>query len=201
MSHDEILQKAMVTDVWTNQKPRGWTFISVFIMLLIKLQAHFSTALTRDVTKLSRIFVADSLQLDAPYQIDEKNCHYITSVMRLKVGSSFRIFNGRDGEFLCDLQSIAKNKKSAQGVLSRQIRSQTEDRRLPIILYCASLKKPRMKLLLEKVLHFIRISESCYLNLVGYWSVRLVLPYVDSMTNSMIDFDWSTRLPNSEFKT
>ena len=125
--------------------------ILYFFMVFILLRANFTTSLTRDVTKLARVFVAENLQLDTTYQIDEKNCHYITSVMRLKVGSSFRIFNGRDGEFVCDLQSIAKNKKSAQGLLSRQIRSQTEDRRLPIVLYCAPLKKPRMKLLLEKV--------------------------------------------------
>lgn len=111
----------------------------------------FSTALTRDVTKLSRVFVKEALHLNMDYQISEKDCHYITNVMRLKVGSSFRVFNGRDGEFVCDIESISKNKKSAIAVVSKKIREQKEDRRLPIVLYCASLKKPRMKLLLEKV--------------------------------------------------
>lgn len=106
---------------------------------------------SKDVMKLSRIFVQEPLQVLMNYQISEKDCHYVTSVMRLKVGSSFRVFNGHDGEFVCDLESIAKNKKSAVGMISKQIREQTTDCRLPIILYCASIKKPRMKLLLEKV--------------------------------------------------
>ena len=129
----------------------GHISISMLIAVLMLLHVRFSCSLTRDVTKLVRIYVADPLQLHTPYQIDEKNCHYITSVMRLKVGSSFRIFNGRDGEFVCDIESISKNKKSALGVISKQIRLQEDDRQLPIVLYCASLKKPRMKLLLEKV--------------------------------------------------
>lgn len=115
------------------------------------LSSKFSTALTRDVTKLSRVFVQEALHLNMDYQISEKDCHYITNVMRLKVGSSFRVFNGRDGEFVCDIESISKNKKSATAVVSKKIREQKEDRQLPIVLYCASLKKPRMKLLLEKV--------------------------------------------------
>ena len=129
----------------------GRTFISILIGVLMLLHVRFSCSLTRDVTKLVRIYVADPLQIDTPYQIDEKNCHYITSVMRLKVGSSFRIFNGRDGEFVCDIESISRNKKSALGVISKKIRLQEDHRQLPIVLYCAPLKKPRMKLLLEKV--------------------------------------------------
>jgi 16S rRNA (uracil1498-N3)-methyltransferase len=116
------------------------------------LSSKFSTALTRDVTKLSRVFVKEALHLNMDYQICEKDCHYITNVMRLKVGSSFRVFNGRDGEFVCDIESIAKNKKSATAVISKKIKEQSEDRQLPIVLYCAPLKKPRMKLLLEKVI-------------------------------------------------
>lgn len=125
--------------------------ILIWRMAFLVLHVKLSTSLARDVTKLVRVYVADSLHLHAPYQIDEKNCHYITSVMRLKVGSSFRIFNGRDGEFTCDLESISKNKKSALGMIRKQIRFQEEDRQLPLVLYCAPLKKPRMKLLLEKV--------------------------------------------------
>lgn len=108
-------------------------------------------AISKDVMKLSRIYVQEPLQVLMNYQISEKDCHYVTSVMRLKVGASFRVFNGHDGEFICDLESIAKNKKSAMGMISKQIREQTTDCQLPITLYCAPLKKPRMKLLLEKV--------------------------------------------------
>lgn len=124
------------------------------------LPSKISSALTRDVTKLSRVFVKEALHLNMDYQICEKDCHYITNVMRLKVGSSFRVFNGRDGEFVCDIETISKNKKSATAVISKKIREQKEDRRLPIVLYCAALKKPRMKLLLEKVTKVFSFESS-----------------------------------------
>ena len=122
---------------------------ALFLVNMSKL-SRFSNAV-REVTKLSRIFVDKPLHLLMDYQISESDCHYITSVMRLKVGSSFRVFNGRDGEFVCEIDSIAKNKKSAAGTISQKIRDQVEDCQLPIVLYCAPLKKPRMKMLIEKV--------------------------------------------------
>lgn len=134
-----------------------YEFITVMSFIL---SSKISNALTRDVTKLSRVFVKEALHLDMDYQICEKDCHYITNVMRLKVGSSFRVFNGRDGEFVCHIGSISKNKKSASAIVTKKIREQTEDRRLPIVLYCASLKKPRMKLLLEKVRKTYSSDES-----------------------------------------
>lgn len=124
---------------------------AAFVLINMTNLNRFTHALKREVTKLSRIFVDQPLHLLMDYQICEQDCHYITSVMRLKVGSSFRVFNGRDGEFVCEIDSIAKNKKSATGTISQKIRDQLDDCQLPIVLYCAPLKKPRMKMLLEKV--------------------------------------------------
>jgi hypothetical protein len=77
--------------------------LSSMMLTLIRSTTSTTNIITRDITKLSRIYVEDALKLDTQYQIDEKNSHYITNVMRLKIGQSFRIFNGRDGEYICDL--------------------------------------------------------------------------------------------------
>jgi hypothetical protein len=94
-----------------------WLSWAIFYLINMTNLNRFTHALKRDVTKLSRIFVDQPLHLRMDYQICEQDCHYITSVMRLKVGSSFRVFNGRDGEFVCEIDSIAKNKKSATGTI------------------------------------------------------------------------------------
>jgi hypothetical protein len=83
--------------------PSTMVSLSSIMLTLIRTTTSTTKVITRDITKLSRIYVQDSLKLDTQYQIDEKNSHYITNVMRLKIGQSFRIFNGHDGEYICDL--------------------------------------------------------------------------------------------------
>ena len=75
--------------------------------------------------------------------------HYLTVVMRLKIGQQFRIFNELHGEFVAQLKLISK--KSSSVTLCQRLRSPpTSTESLPIILSFALIKKPNLKLLLSK---------------------------------------------------
>ena len=132
-----------------------------------------ATLPTRDVTKLARVYLpSQPLKMDTAVQLPSDLGHYLQTVMRLKVGQSFRAFNGADGEYLCMLEaepssatttSSSSNRKAARAkaaltstarvvqLLREQPRDDAVPHRARIVVYVAALKKPRMKLLLEKV--------------------------------------------------
>ena len=109
---------------------------------------------SKSIWKLPRLYVNNLLlKSDMTVTLEEDSSHYLMNVMRLKIGSSFRAFNGNDGEYICSISSYSKNKKSyvATFVPSVQVRQQYNDKTLPIVLYCSLIKKARLKILLEKV--------------------------------------------------
>lgn len=57
---------------------------------------------------ITRLFVANDLVTGQAFALSEPQSHYLLSVMRLDQGSQVRVFNGRDGEFLCQLQRLGK---------------------------------------------------------------------------------------------
>jgi len=84
----------------------------------------------KDVYKLPRLFVdVEHLRVGGdPVILDNDSSHYIANVMRLKAGYFFRIFNGRSGEYLCELTSVDKPKSrstpmSVSVSITRQLRS------------------------------------------------------------------------------
>jgi 16S rRNA (uracil1498-N3)-methyltransferase len=72
--------------------------------------------------------------------------HYLASVMRQALGSSVRLFNGRDGEWLANL--VALDRKTARVRLAAQLRPQAAEPG-PALLF-ALLKRDRLDLVVEK---------------------------------------------------
>lgn len=111
------------------------------------------------INKLPRLYIRQDLSVNTELCLDERSSHYIVNVMRMKPGTSgkggeFRFFNGRDGEFLMVLSSIEKKGKNnvARAFVHEKIRDMNDplSQSLPVELYCAPIKKQRMKLMLEK---------------------------------------------------
>lgn len=97
--------------------------------------------------KLPRLYVANALESGADILLDAAQGHYLRSVMRLGAGAQIRLFNGRDGEFLAELQEIGKRGAGAR--IGECIRPQTPlSRRIHLIF--APIKKARLDILTEK---------------------------------------------------
>ncbi|HBN23214.1 MAG TPA: 16S rRNA (uracil(1498)-N(3))-methyltransferase [Holosporales bacterium] len=94
-----------------------------------------------------RLFVdAPELAQGISVELDKKQSHYITHVMRLVVGDSLSIFNGRDGLWKAYLQGGSK--KSSVLEVSEQLSPQ---KILPEVHLCfAPLKQNPLHLLIEK---------------------------------------------------
>ena len=109
----------------------------------------------QEITKYPRIFLNNKLSLNNIYSLEEEQSHYISNVMRLKVGAKIRIFDNLSCEYIASISEINKKRSSLQVAVDiiEQIKDNTDKyaRPLPITLYCAPIKKQRMKLLLEKV--------------------------------------------------
>jgi 16S rRNA (uracil1498-N3)-methyltransferase len=55
-----------------------------------------------------RLYVQDSLQADGAVTTGPEQAHYLQHVMRCKPGQEIALFNGRDGEWLARIESLAK---------------------------------------------------------------------------------------------
>jgi 16S rRNA (uracil1498-N3)-methyltransferase len=55
-----------------------------------------------------RLYTEAPLARGAEVALSREQAHYVANVMRLKTGDPLRLFNGRDGEWLCRLVSVGK---------------------------------------------------------------------------------------------
>lgn len=93
-----------------------------------------------------RLFVAAELNEGASFALDEKQSHYITHVMRLKLSDAIAVFNGKDGEWLTEISEVKK--KSVACTCIRQLKAQSS---LPDLwLVFAPIKLGRIDYLVEK---------------------------------------------------
>ena len=53
-----------------------------------------------------RLYVDAPLEPGAPLALDAGQAHYVTRVMRLKVGDAVALFNGRDGEWRAEVVEV-----------------------------------------------------------------------------------------------
>jgi 16S rRNA (uracil1498-N3)-methyltransferase len=58
----------------------------------------------------TRLFVSDDLAAGAAVTVGRDRAHYLAHVLRLAVGAPVALLNGRDGEWLARIESIAKNR-------------------------------------------------------------------------------------------
>ncbi|MCK5888870.1 MAG: 16S rRNA (uracil(1498)-N(3))-methyltransferase [Methylococcales bacterium] len=63
--------------------------------------------------RISRLYVAEALQLKQKMTLQEDNAHYIRSVLRLKKNQQVTLFNGLGGEYLCVLEEVSRKRVTA----------------------------------------------------------------------------------------
>ena len=61
------------------------------------------------LARIPRLHAEARLKAGATVHPDRGQCHYLCHVMRLKEGDRARLFNGRDGEWLCTVTRTGKN--------------------------------------------------------------------------------------------
>ena len=96
--------------------------------------------------KLQRLFVRGDLSADVATALDETQAHYLLTVLRKDQGAEVLAFNGRDGEWLCQLNRDGK--KRAALIPQRQSRRQPEASGLRFLF--APLKVGRLDYMVEK---------------------------------------------------
>ncbi|MDB5491051.1 MAG: methyltransferase family protein [Micavibrio sp.] len=102
-----------------------------------------------DLFKLPRLYIDAPIQKDRVVPLSADQAHYFKTVLRRQDGDNVRIFNGRDGEFLCVLQEMTK--KGGTAFAERQTREQPADSSA-VHLFFAPIKKSRMDWLVEKAI-------------------------------------------------
>lgn len=167
--------------------PKNTTGMRIIVWFLMVLRvfayrrlpsARSSTGLystrRQEITKYPRIFFNNKLSLNNVYVLGEEQSHYISNVMRLRVGAKMRIFDTLSCEYIASIGEINKKRSSLQVAVDiiEQIKDNTDKyaRPLPITLYCAPIKKQRMKLLLEKVTEL---------------GINLIVPIITQNTNDL----------------
>jgi len=94
----------------------------------------------------SRLYVENSLNKGEIIAIQGSQLHYLNHVLRIKKGQTVALFNGRDGEWLCEIREIVK--KEVNVICIKQTALQVN---LPDIWFLpALLKKSRMDFAVEK---------------------------------------------------
>jgi len=95
----------------------------------------------------SRLYIPTSINSGSPIHTSPEQAHYLHKVMRLKIADQVLIFNGIDGEWLMEIQTISR--KSAALSLVEQTREQPKMNPGPRLFF-APIKKSRMTFLMEK---------------------------------------------------
>lgn len=89
---------------------------------------------------LPRIYANIKLIERSLLTLPADNIHYLLTVVRLKVGDNFRIFNSRDGEFIAQITNNSKNNFSLQ--VNHLFRSVTREPTLRLAI--AIIKNDRL---------------------------------------------------------
>ncbi len=61
-----------------------------------------------NLSRLPRLFADAPLAAGKTVTPDRGQCHYLMNVLRLKEGGRARLFNGRDGEWLCEVTKASR---------------------------------------------------------------------------------------------
>lgn len=100
-----------------------------------------------DFFKLPRLYIDAVLGADQSTALSAEQAHYFKTVLRRQDGDKIRVFNGKDGEWLCALDQLGK--KGGYAVPERQIKQQPAAAP-DVHLFFAPIKKARMDWLVEK---------------------------------------------------
>jgi 16S rRNA (uracil1498-N3)-methyltransferase len=99
-----------------------------------------------NLARLPRLYVEAPLAAGTSVALSRQQVHYVANVMRLKTGDALRLFNGRDGEWLCTIESAGKRDCTVTCA------EQTAGHRLPCDLdyLFAPLKHARLDYMAQK---------------------------------------------------
>jgi 16S rRNA (uracil1498-N3)-methyltransferase len=61
-----------------------------------------------NLSRIPRLYVDAPLAAGTSVALSRQQAHYVANVMRLKAGDALRLFNGRDGEYLCTIETAGK---------------------------------------------------------------------------------------------
>jgi 16S rRNA (uracil1498-N3)-methyltransferase len=99
----------------------------------------------RDLTS-ERLFVDSNLGSGLRVELSPPQAHYLTAVLRLKLGARLLVFNGRDGEWVATLSET--HKRGASLSIDDQTRSQENGPDLDYLF--APLKRSRLDYMVQK---------------------------------------------------
>jgi len=94
-----------------------------------------------------RLYIDQPLETDGFAETGPEPSHYLTTVMRLKIGDRVLLFNGRDGEWLAEIETSGR--KSVRLKILRQTRMAPTTQPGPWLMI-ALFKKKRFSFMLEK---------------------------------------------------
>lgn len=97
--------------------------------------------------RVSRLYVDRPLVEDAEYRLTGERAHYLGSVLRLRVGSSLMLFNGRGGEFEATVQATRADTIYVRTVQHRTIERESS---LAIRLAQSICRGERMDWVIQK---------------------------------------------------
>lgn len=99
-----------------------------------------------DISPKVRLFADIPLAEGKSVDLDQKQAHYLSHVMRLQAGQSLALFNGRDGEWRARIDAVSK-----RGVaISVEIRLRPQSPEPNLWLLFAPVKRSRIDVIAEK---------------------------------------------------
>lgn len=117
---------------------------------------------TRQIVPRHRLYVDTPLVEGAQVALADDQAHRVLHVLRATAGESFALFNGRDGEWLAELDRVGK--RGAALTVRERIRAQTGDSDLWLVF--APVKRGPLDLIAEKA------TELGISALVPVWTER-----------------------------
>ena len=102
--------------------------------------------MSHDVHKAPRLYTEQPLAADLEVTLEKAQSHYLGNVMRLKPEDQVRLFNGKDGEWVCTVRSLSKR----GGTLRAERQTRAQSTPADIQYYFAPLKHARLDYMVQK---------------------------------------------------
>src|SRR5438445_1676911 len=96
----------------------------------------------------TRLYVTAELAPGGAVELTAGQAHYLRSVLRLNPGEAVAVFNAAEGEWLCSVAEIGRNR--VRLIVERQLRGAEPERETDLWLLFAPIKRARLDWLVEK---------------------------------------------------
>ena len=128
---------------------------------------------TKSLWKLARVYVStEDIRIGSQLVLDEDTSHYISNVMRLRIGEQFRVFNGKQDEFMAEVGAVHKKRLLTIEIIKPTNRTMSDEPVSRVSLFFAPIKKTRLKIILEKATEL---------------GVNSFIPLITTRTNSLFE--------------